>query len=132
MAIVGAPAYFSARPIPKEPHDLMNHDCINWRQPPKGGLMPWDFKKGLRELIVRVEGQLILNGPQQILDACLRGMGLAFLLENIALEHVAAGRLVRVLDDWCNSFPGYHLYYPSRHQPSATFTKVVSALRYPD
>lgn len=130
MAVVGAPSYFAKRPVPKKPQDLTDHNCINIRLPTHGGLLPWDFKKGKHELNVRVEGQFIFNGFPQILNAALAGMGLAFTLEEVTQKHVAEGRLVRVLDDWCNVFPGYHLYYPSRRQPSPAFALIVDALRY--
>lgn len=130
MAVVGAPAYFARRPIPKTPQDLTEHDCINVRLPTHGGLLPWDFRKGRQELNVRVEGTLVFNGFPQILKAALAGMGLAFMLEEVAGQHIAEGRLVRVLDDWCAPFPGYHLYYPSRRQTSPAFALVVDALRY--
>jgi DNA-binding transcriptional LysR family regulator len=109
---------------------LTGHDCINVRLPTLGGLLPWDFKKGTRELNVRVEGQLTFNGFPQIVDAALAGMGLAFVLEDVVQKHLADGKLLRVLDDWCEVFPGYHLYYPSRRQPSPAFALVVDALRY--
>jgi DNA-binding transcriptional LysR family regulator len=130
MAVVGAPSYFAKRPVPKKPQDLTDHNCINIRLPTHGGLLPWDFKKGRQELNVRVDGQFIFNGFPQTLNAALAGMGLAFTLEEIAQEHVAEGRLVRVLEEWCNVFPGYHLYYPSRRQPSPAFALIVDALRY--
>ncbi|WBS05821.1 LysR family transcriptional regulator [Pseudoduganella sp. SL102] len=130
MAVVGAPAYFARRPIPKKPQDLMEHDCINVRLPTHGGLLPWDFKKGRHQLNVRVDGTLIFNGYPQVIKAVLAGMGLAFALEEAVQQHIAEGRLVRVLEDWCHVFPGYHLYYPSRRQPSSAFALVVEALRY--
>lgn len=130
MAVVGAPAYFARHALPKRPQDLTEHDCINVRLPTHGGLLPWDFKKGQRELNVRVEGTLIFNGFPQILHAALNGLGLAFILEDAVQPHIAAGHLVRVLEDWCSVFPGYHLYYPSRRQPSPAFALIVDALRY--
>jgi DNA-binding transcriptional LysR family regulator len=130
MAVVGAPAYFARRPAPRKPQDLTAHDCIKVRLPTHGGLLPWDFKKGTRELNVRVEGQLTLNGFPQVLQAALAGAGLAFVLDDVVQPFLADGRLVRVLDDWCHAFPGYHLYYPSRRQPSPAFALVVDALRY--
>lgn len=130
MAVVGSPSYFARRLTPNRPQDLTSHDCINLRLPTHGGLLPWDFKKGKRELNVRVEGQLILNGFPQVLDAVLAGMGLAFVLEDVAQPYIADGQLERVLEDWCPVFPGYHLYYPSRHHKSPAFEIVVEALRY--
>lgn len=130
MAVVGAPDYFAKRTAPEKPQDLTAHDCINVRLPTHGGLLPWDFKKGTRELNVRVEGQMTFNGFPQVVDAALAGMGLAFVLEDVVRRHIEDGRLVRVLEDWCEVFPGYHLYYPSRRQPSPAFALVVDALRY--
>jgi DNA-binding transcriptional LysR family regulator len=130
MAVVASPAYFAGRTTPEKPQDLTEHKCINVRLPTHGGLLQWDFKKGTRELNVRVEGQLVLNGFPQVLQAALAGMGLAFVLEDVAEEYLADGRLVRVLEGWCEVFPGYHLYYPSRRQPSSAFGLVVDALRF--
>jgi DNA-binding transcriptional LysR family regulator len=130
MAVVGAPGYFARHPLPRKPQDLTEQDCINVRLPTHGGLLPWDFKKGKRELNVRVEGTMIFNGFPQILSAAVNGLGLAFILEDAVQDHIADGRLVRVLDDWCSVFPGYHLYYPSRRQPSPAFALIVDALRY--
>jgi DNA-binding transcriptional LysR family regulator len=130
MAVVATPAYFARRPAPLKPQDLTEHDCINVRLPTHGGLLPWDFKKGTHELNVRVEGTLIFNRFLQIVQAALAGLGLAFTLEEVVQQDIDAGRLVRVLDDWCTVFPGYHLYYPSRRQPSPAFSLVVDALRY--
>jgi DNA-binding transcriptional LysR family regulator len=130
MAVVGAPSYFSARPIPKRPQDLIEHNCINLRLSTHGGLYAWEFEKGGRELKVRVEGQLTFNGSFQMLNAALGGFGLAFVLEDLAQPHIAKGRLNRVLEDWCQPYSGYHLYYASRRQPTPAFALFVDALRY--
>jgi DNA-binding transcriptional LysR family regulator len=130
MAVVGAPAYFDRRPIPKRPQDLVAHDCINLRLPTLGGLYAWEFEKGKRELKVRVEGQLVLNSSGLMLNAALDGFGLACVPEDLVRVRIAEGKLIRVLADWCPPFPGYHLYYPSRRQPTPAFALVVEALRY--
>jgi DNA-binding transcriptional LysR family regulator len=132
MAVVGAPAYFRRQQEPKRPQDLINHRCINLRLPTQGGLYAWEFEKGSRELKVRVEGQLIFNGTDQMLDAALAGFGLAYLPEDLTQPHLAKGRLKRVLEDWCPPFSGYHLYYPSRRQPTPAFALLVKALRHRD
>ncbi len=129
-AVVGAPAYFSTRPPPKTPQALTEHNCINLRLPTHGGLYAWEFAKGRRELRVRVEGQLIVNGSAPMLDAALAGAGLAYLPEDDVQPHLATGRLIRILPDWCPPYPGYHLYYPSRRQPTSAFSLLVNALRY--
>jgi DNA-binding transcriptional LysR family regulator len=130
MAVVGAPSYFEKHPIPKKPQDLTEHNCINLRLPTYGGLYAWEFEKGRRELKVRVDGQLVFNTLRQRLDAALAGLGLAYMPEDVAKPHVASGTLIRVLEDWCEPFPGYHLYYPSRRQSSPAFNLLVEALRY--
>jgi DNA-binding transcriptional LysR family regulator len=130
MTVVGSPSYFARRPPPLTPGELTQHDCINIRLPTYGGLLVWDFEKDGQTLNVRTDGQLIFNSSTPRLRAALAGFGLAFLPEDVALEHVAAGRLVRVLDDWCQPFSGYHIYYPSRRQSSPAFALLVDALRY--
>ena len=130
IAVVGAPSYFAKRSLPKKPQDLTDHICINLHLPTYGGLYAWEFEKGGRELRVRVEGQLVLNGTTQVLNAALAGFGLAYLPEDLAQPHVAKGSLIRVLEDWCAPFPGYHLYYPSRRHSSPAFALLVDALRY--
>lgn len=130
IAVVGSPAYFAGRTAPKKPQDLAEHNCINLRLPTHGGLMVWDFRKGKRELKVRVTGQWIYNSISPIVRAALAGQGLAFLPDEAVAEHIAEGRLVRVLDDWCQPYTGYHLYYPSRRQSSGALGVIVEALRH--
>ena len=130
MAVVGAPSYVEKRPRPRMPQDLTQHTCINIRLPTFGGLYAWEFEKGMRELRVRVEGQLVFSGATLALKAALAGFGLACILEDQAKVHIAEGRLVRVLADWCPPFPGYHLYYPSRRQTTPAFALMVDAFRY--
>ncbi len=132
MAVVGAPSYFRKRPKPKRPQDLIDHNCINLRLPTHGGLYAWEFGKGGRDLKVRVDGQLTLNTTAQMLNAALVGGGLTYVPEGLAEPYVTKRRLTRVLEDWCPPFSGYHLWYPSRRQPSAAFSLLVEALRYRD
>ena len=132
MAVVASPAYFARYPVPVIPSELMAHNCITLRMPTHGGLYAWEFEKAGQALNVRVEGQLVFNTIAMRLEAVLQGLGLAYLPENLVLEHVAQGRLVRVLEDWCEPFSGYHLYYPSRRQSSPAFTLVRDTLRYRD
>ena len=130
MAVVGAPSYFAKRSPPRKPQDLTEHNCINLRLPTYGGLYAWEFEKGDRELKVRVEGQLVLNGTTQMLNAALAGLGLAYVPQDLAQPHLDKGLLTRVLEDWCPPYSGYHLYYPSRRQSSPAFALLVDALRY--
>jgi len=132
MAVVGSPGYFQRHPKPKSPHDLTRHNCITIRLPTHGGIFAWEFEKKGQELKVRVEGQLVFNNIALRLGAALEGLGLAYMPEDLVRTHVQAGALVHVLQDWCPSFPGYHLYYPSRRQSSPAFTVLRDALRYQD
>ncbi|WP_431281735.1 LysR family transcriptional regulator [Humitalea sp. 24SJ18S-53] len=130
MAVVGAPTYFATHPAPIVPQDLAAHRCINLRLPTYGGIYAWEFEQAGREVKVRVEGPLVFNNTALRLRAVLAGFGLAYMPEDQAGAHLADGRLVRVLADWCPPFPGYHLYYPSRRQPAPAFALLVEALRY--
>lgn len=130
MAVVASPAYLARKGRPENVPALAGHDCLNLRLPTYGGLMAWEFIKEGHEVKARVDGQLVFNSSPHILRAALAGFGLAYLPEDMALEDLAAGRLERVLDDWCPTFPGYHLYYPSRRQSSRAFAVLVEALRH--
>jgi DNA-binding transcriptional LysR family regulator len=132
MAVVGSPAYFAAHPPPETPYELSEHDCINLRLVTAGGFYAWEFSRDGRALNVRVEGRLAFNNVRMVLEAAMAGHGLACVPDDHIAAHVAEGRLVRVLRDWCPPFPGYHLYYPSRRQPSAAFTLLVETLRRRD
>ena len=130
MAIVGTPAYFERHPRPETPQDLTQHECIGIRLPTHGGLLPWEFDKDGRSITVRVEGQLIFNTMSLALRAVLDGLGLGYCLDDMAAEAIADGRLIRVLEDWCEPFPGYHIYYPSRRQLSPALRLLIDALRF--
>lgn len=132
MAVVGSPAYFAKRQKPLGPQDLTDHNCINMRLPTYGGLFPWEFEKDDREVKVRVDGQLTFNTIRQRLDSALQGLGLAYMPEDVAAPCIASGELVRVLEDWCPPFSGYHLYYPSRRHASPAFSLLIEALRFKD
>ncbi|UYB50799.1 LysR family transcriptional regulator [Xanthomonas sp. AM6] len=129
MAAAAAPAYFQQRPVPKVPGDLTQHRCINIRFPTHGGVYVWEFERRNRQVNVRVEGQVIFSTSPPIVRAALDGLGIAFLPEQEFAPHLEDGRLLRVLEDWCPPFSGYHLYYPSRRQHSPAFSLVLDALR---
>ncbi len=130
MAAVATPGYFAKFAKPRTPQELADHRCIKMRLPTLGGIYAWEFEKGSRELNVRVEGQLTVNDIAVIRLAALEGAGLAFIPEDMVAKDIKSGKLVRVLADWTPPFPGYHLYYPSRRQPSAAFALFVEAVRY--
>ena len=130
FAVVGAPSCVEASPRPVVPQDLLAHRCINLRLPTYGDVYLWEFEKDGQALRVRVDGQLAFNSVNNILDAALAGHGLAYVPYELAQPHLAAGRLVHLLEDWCPYWEGYHLYYPSRRQALPAFRVVVDALTY--
>lgn len=129
MATVASSAYVAKHGMPTAPHDLTQHACINLRMV-DGSIYPWEYEKGGRELKVRVDGQFVLNDIDLILSAAAAGHGMAHLVEDRVAPLLADGTLVRVLEDWCEPFDGYYIYYPSRRQPSAAFSLLLDALRY--
>ncbi len=132
MVVVGAPSYFERHAVPTEPHDLMAHDCILTRMPTSKAILPWDFEKDGREVKVRVSGRIICNSRNMQIDAVRRGLGLAWMMEHTAEQVLEGGEAVKVLDDWCAPFPGFHLYYPSRHRHTPAFALVIDRLRWRD
>lgn len=130
MAVVGSPSYFSRRPPPRTPRDLAAHDCINLRLPTHGGLLAWEFERAGHALKAHVGGQWVFNSSTSILRAALTGLGLAYVPEDMVQEPLVEGCLMRVLEDWCPPFSGYHLYYPNRRHSSPALALLVDALRY--
>jgi DNA-binding transcriptional LysR family regulator len=130
FVVVGSKSYLAQHPVPQVPQDLIGHTCINLRLPTYGGLYAWEFEKDGHELRVRVEGQLVFNNIFQVLKAAVAGFGLAHVPEDLAQPYLTKGRLRRVLEDWCPTWPGYHMYYPSRRQASPAFALLVDALRH--
>ena len=131
MAVVGAPHYFAKHPAPATPHDLRKHRCINIRLPAAGTIYKWEFEQGRRAVEVGVDGPLIFDDEGMVIDAALAGLGLAYLIEDQAASQLQAGTLTRVLEDWCEPFPGFFLYYPGRRQLSPALAALIDAIRVP-
>ena len=127
-AIVGTPEYFKSHPKPKTPHDLLKHRCINFRHG-SAGLYRWEFDKGKKSLSVAVHGPLIVDDVETLVRAAIDSVGLAFVSDERVAAQLESGDLIRVLDDWCQPFPGFFLYYPSRRQQPAALSAVINALR---
>lgn len=127
-AIVGSPRYFESHPKPTTPRDLLQHPCINFRHGTQG-VYRWEFEKGRRSLAVAVNGPLVVDNVDLMLRATLDGVGLAFVSEDRVAQHLKSGKLVRVLEDWCQPFPGFFLYYPSHRQQPAALTALIETLR---
>ena len=130
MVAVASPAYLADRAPPQTPQDLVAHNCINLRLSTSGGLYAWEFEKDGHALRVKVYGQFTFNTIRPMVSAALEGFGIAYVPEDSARPHLDAGKLVPVLDDWCQPFSGFHLYYPSRRQMNPALALVIDLLRY--
>ncbi|VVM42847.1 HTH-type transcriptional regulator PgrR [Pseudomonas fluorescens] len=130
LAVVGSPAYFEHHPVPTTPHELTDHDCVNIRHRPSGGIYAWEFQQEGKVFTVKPDGQLVFNSIMHVLNAAVDGIGLAYVPEQLVAPYLADGRLKEVLADWCPVFQGYHLYYPNRRQASPAFSAFVEALKY--
>lgn len=130
LVAIAAPAYLAGRDRPTIPQDLTAHRCINLRLSTHGGLYAWEFEKNGQFLRVRVDGQLTFNSTPPIVRAALAGFGIGFAPLDMVQTHLDAGELIELLPDWSQTFTGFHLYYPSRHQNSPAFRIVIDALRY--
>jgi DNA-binding transcriptional LysR family regulator len=132
--VIASPSYLSDRKRPRLPQDMTGHNCINYsinsRFTPGSSLVVWPFEKNGRKVNVRVDGQIASNDVNVILNAAVRGLGVAYLPETYAKPYLSSGELVQVLADWCPPRSGYHLCYPSTRQPSAAFAVLVDAIRY--
>jgi len=129
MAAVAAPAYFERHGVPETPKDLHRHRCINWRRPTDGSVYRWEFERKGRLLEVAVSGPLIVNDAALALRAALDGVGIAYIFDEEAAPWLAQGALQRVLEPWSPSFPGFYLYYPSRHYTPAPLAAFIEFLR---
>jgi DNA-binding transcriptional LysR family regulator len=130
LAIVATPEYFQQHGKPNHPEDLLNHHCIGWRKSASGELYKWKFQQGEQVLSVSVNSLLILDDARLMLQAALAHAGIAFAIEEEVGEHLAAGRLERVMADWCAPFPGFYLYYPNRRNHPVALTTVINVVRY--
>lgn len=127
LAVVGSPGYFESNPIPRHPQDLKNHSCIGFRF--SNGLYRWEFEKGRKTLTVSPQGPASFDDPDLVIQAVLDGVGIGTAMENSIAGLIEERRLVQVLRDWCPSFPGYFLYYPSRRNQPAALSALINALR---
>jgi DNA-binding transcriptional LysR family regulator len=127
LAVVGSPSYFASRSIPQKPKDLNDHRCIGLRLP--GGPYRWEFEQGRKAVTVGVNGPLIIDDTNLVIQAALAGVGLGLAYEEQVAEYVAKRRLIRVLEDWSPPFPGFFMYYPSRQHQPAALSALVHALR---
>lgn len=129
LAVVGSPGYFADRGMPKHPRDLQAHECIGYRQMPSGVIYRWEFDEGGRTFDVAPRGRLVTNNSTLLVRAALDGLGLAQVIAESVSDELKAGRLVRVLEEYCLPFPGFFLYYPSRAQMPLKLRVFLDELR---
>ena len=129
LAAFGSPSYFRTHPLPKTPRELNEHTCLAFRF--STGVYRWEFEKGTRSLTVNPTGPLIIDDSELVVEAALKGMGIGTALEISVTDLVAQGQLIQVLKEWCPSFPGYDLSYPSRRNKPAALAALIRALRLP-
>jgi DNA-binding transcriptional LysR family regulator len=127
-AIIGAPAYFESHAKPASPRDLLQHRCIRFRHRGEN-VNKWELDKGNQSLEIAVNGSLILDELDRVIQAAIDGAGLAWVAEDRVAAHLSSGTLVRVLEDWCPPFPGFFLYFPSRKQPPGPLAALIDTLR---
>lgn len=130
LCVVGSPAFFERHSRPQTPHEIAHFPCVHIRHRPTGAIYAWEFEQDGQEFTVKGEGRLVSNSMMHVLNGALDGIGLAYVPEQLAAPHLAAGRLVEVLASWCPTFPGFHLYYPNRRHASPAFARFVEELRY--
>jgi DNA-binding transcriptional LysR family regulator len=128
LIAVASPTYVAAHGRPSRPEDLREHDCIRFRDT-TGAIRKWEFERGAEKIEVAVEGSLITNDLDHLVRAALNGVGITYMLEDYMLPHIAAGRLVPVLEGSWLPFAGFHLFYPSRHQIPAKLRAFITFLR---
>ena len=129
FAVVGSPGYFAAAPAPLHPRDLARHHCVGYRLKTSEAVYAWEFRKGRTAIQVRPTGPLVFNDEAMMLEACLSGLGLGYLYEDQVDAHLASGRLVRVLSDWCPPNPGYCLYHPKRRVLPPALSLFITVLQ---
>lgn len=127
LAAVASPEYFAARSRPLNPRDLSAHDCIGLRLP--GGPYRWEFQKGGAPVTTTVTGPLVVDDTSLAIQGALAGLGIALAYEDQVADYIDQGKLIRVLEDWSPSFPGFFIYYPGRRHQPAALSALVRALR---
>jgi DNA-binding transcriptional LysR family regulator len=130
VAVVASPAYLTGHRPPTMPQDLLDHNCVRLRSGDcDGSIMQWNFEKDGRKFAAAVDGSLVVNDWFLLLNAVLDGLGVGYFPEVIVSSHVANGRLVRLMEDWCGHFPGIFLFYPSRRQMPSPLRAFVDFMR---
>ena len=128
LRVVGAPSYFTRRPPPTHPRDLVAHDCINWHPTSRATPYRWEFTEGGRDFAVDVRARVITNDVDFNIRLAIAGAGLTLADDRVG-EAVARSQLVPVLEEFSTPFPGFYLYYPHRRHASPALRALVDYLK---
>jgi len=129
MLAVASPAYLKRRGEPKTPADLHKHACINWRFPGSGAIYRWQMQNRHKKLELAVDGPLISNLQEVVLEGALQGLGILYAYDHEGVDNaIATGRLKRILADWSPTLPGLFLYYSNRHNPQPSLRAFIDCL----
>jgi len=126
---VASPDYLARHGTPRHPRDLTSHSCICWRWPGHETPYKWEFQESGKWFEVAVAGPVISNSKDFGLQAALDGLGVAFSAQHMIAPHVAAGRLVTLLEPWSAPFPGYYLCYPAQRQMGPSLRAFIDTVR---
>ena len=129
FAVVGSPTYFKSHAVPKTPASLQEHNCIGVRLPTHGKIYPWRFRQKGKDLKFQPVGQFVCNNVFGARDACLDGIGLAYIPKIVAEEHIQNGELISVLEPFCPTHLGFHLFYPRHHRHSMPLSLFVEEMK---
>ena len=129
LACVAAPSYLKGREIPRTPRDLAAHECIRHRWKIDETIRPWEFEKDGERIQIEPSGRLIVNEAQNVVTAAINGVGVAYLPLAMAARAIAAKQLTILLPEWCTSFSGLYIYYPSRRQVPAPLQAFIDFAR---
>jgi DNA-binding transcriptional LysR family regulator len=129
VAVVGAPAYFARRPLPRTPDDLAQHSCVQYRLAGDGAVFEWEFEHDGKSRRISVDGRIIVNDPDLAVRAAVDGLGVVYTVEARIDPFLRTGQLVRVLEDWSPSFEGLFLYYPGHRQVPVALRALIDMLR---
>ena len=129
MMALASPDYLARRGEPRTPADLHQHACINWRFPGSGRIYRWEFERKGKKLELAVEGPLIANHQDVVVEAALQGLGILYAYDDDRVsEALARGRLKRVLSGWSLTSPGLYLYYSNRRHPQPALRAFIDCL----
>lgn len=129
-AVVASPLYLErVKSVPQHPGDLRQHACIGFRFS-SGVLYRWELEKDGEAIDITPKGPLVLGEDELVVQAAIDGAGIAFVFEDYAAQAIAEGRLVRLLEDWCPSFDGFRVYYPSRRLMRPALRAFIGFFRW--